>query len=697
MESNEMYIQPFSKGNSKEKNLLGGKGANLAEMTNLGLPVPCGITITTEAWAEWNNLNSADQDNFCTTLAEQSIEIFYSEFGYDENTLPLLSVRSGARVSMPGMMDTILNVGILVASTLSTLNINTRTRLDCTRRFQQMFGETALGIPSEQFSKVLDEIKGYKFGMNGAPKSDAEMSVKHLEKLSSRYSLILSKQDTSWADSVEDTLAKCISAVFESWNSDRAVAYRAKYGYPDSWGTAVNIQQMVFGNMDDESCSGVLFTRNPSTGKDELTGEFLVNAQGEDVVAGIRTPLPLSDMEQWNPELFEELAGVWGIAKKLESHYNDMQDIEFTVESGQLYMLQTRNGKRSAEAAFKVAYDRYTEGYLTQEEALSRVTATQYIALKTDKVTDAAPAPDFTGLPASNGVVTGAAVFSSDDAIEYVGDCILVTEETNPDDFAGMDASVGILTRTGGVTSHAAVVARGMDKTCVVGCTDLNMSELEKGDLVTLCGLTGRVWVNKEVPVKPGQLTDEASDLLALAYGQIQQDCVEVKCFTDIPASGQMYLDVTKTHDADFKLYMEVARERHLIVNLDLAPEAGLIEADYLNLLGLGVPSGVKASVLNQTTPNANWSVRMPKGVSGSGMRAKGWKVLETIDNWDSLLSSSIEGALDPQWVTELAGMAVPVSKLTGIMIELGKSFTELKKADAPIERQLFEVLGKSV
>lgn len=692
-----MYIQPFSKGNSKEKNLLGGKGANLAEMTNLGLPVPCGITITTEAWAEWNNLNSADQDNFCTTLAEQSIEIFYSEFGYDENTLPLLSVRSGARVSMPGMMDTILNVGILVASTLSTLNINTRTRLDCTRRFQQMFGETALGIPSEQFSKVLDEIKGYKFGMNGAPKSDAEMSVKHLEKLSSRYSLILSKQDTSWADSVEDTLAKCISAVFESWNSDRAVAYRAKYGYPDSWGTAVNIQQMVFGNMDDESCSGVLFTRNPSTGKDELTGEFLVNAQGEDVVAGIRTPLPLSDMEQWNPELFEELAGVWGIAKKLESHYNDMQDIEFTVESGQLYMLQTRNGKRSAEAAFKVAYDRYTEGYLTQEEALSRVTATQYIALKTDKVTDAAPAPDFTGLPASNGVVTGAAVFSSDDAIEYVGDCILVTEETNPDDFAGMDASVGILTRTGGVTSHAAVVARGMDKTCVVGCTDLNMSELEKGDLVTLCGLTGRVWVNKEVPVKPGQLTDEASDLLALAYGQIQQDCVEVKCFTDIPASGQMYLDVTKTHDADFKLYMEVARERHLIVNLDLAPEAGLIEADYLNLLGLGVPSGVKASVLNQTTPNANWSVRMPKGVSGSGMRAKGWKVLETIDNWDSLLSSSIEGALDPQWVTELAGMAVPVSKLTGIMIELGKSFTELKKADAPIERQLFEVLGKSV
>ena len=464
------------------KENLGGKGYGLVCMSQAGIPVPAGFILPTSISVDENH----DFGKTSEAVMDQLVSL-EKQFGY----MPLLSVRSGARVSMPGMMDTVLNVG-LTDKTIKIWEkrIGKRAAWDSYRRLYQMYGDVVLGVSKEMIKACRPKSK----------KADSALTVKQLQKWVANLSFIVELPQIA-----EQQLGCCVMAVIESWNTPRAKAYRKLHSYPETWGTAVNIQAMVFGNMNDKSCSGVLFTRNPSTGAREFVGEYLVNAQGEDVVAGIRTPLSLDEMATWSPELHEELLLT---ATTLEETNQDMQDIEFTVQDGKLYILQTRNGKRSAKAAFNIAYDLFTEGVVTKAEALTRVTLDQYYqATKPSIVEDGLAEADMTGLPASTGIVTGLAVFSSEAAMACTEPCILITKETTPDDLEGMIASVGILTATGGVTSHAAVVARSLDKVCITGCDSLNLSDLtyinSKGfevclqdTMISMDGESGRVWVN---------------------------------------------------------------------------------------------------------------------------------------------------------------------------------------------------------
>lgn len=490
-----------NEGGAEDKNLLGGKGANLAEMAKLGLPVPPGFTITTEMCAKYYspNLNKAEFVSELRSVILPALKELEAHFGY----MPLISVRSGAPVSMPGMMDTILNVG-LTSKNLSEWadRIGERAAYDSYRRLIQMFSNVVWGLPMEQFEDALEEVKAAL-----DVDSDADLTPAALQALIKKYVSIVEAASCPWPDTIEDQVIVAVLAVFKSWGNDRAITYRQLNGIPDSMGTAVNVQAMVFGNMNEESCSGVLFTRDPATGEPGMMGEFLPNAQGEDVVAGIRTPLELGKMGSWNEAAYSKL---YSLAMQMEAHYRDMQDMEFTVQNGELFILQTRNGKRSAKAAIRIAMDLLEEGKIDKATALSRVSYKQFLLAQKpviDPKFDKAPAGE--GIAAGGGVVTGQAVFSSEAAELAGGNVILVAKETTPDDIGGMNASVGILTSTGGATSHAAVVARGMDKTCVVGCTDLKINgtsadlngvSFEENDTISIDGSTGRVWVGK-VPV----------------------------------------------------------------------------------------------------------------------------------------------------------------------------------------------------
>lgn len=524
----EKLVLSFAQGDGTQRELLGGKGANLAEMTRLGLPVPAGFTVTTGACKGYYD----NGKQFSPQLLEQvrlGIKDLEKQTGkeFGGSAKPLLvSVRSGAPVSMPGMMDTILNLGLNdeTVEVLARETSNRRFALDCYRRFIQMFGDVVMGVAHHDFEAVLSRARD-----EAGVKTDADLSAEQLAQTIAIYKALIHKQvRRDFPQEPMEQLKLAIEAVFASWNNHRAVVYRRINKIPAHYGTAVNVQEMVFGNTGNDSATGVLFTRNPSTGEDHLYGEFLVNAQGEDVVAGIRTPSPLVELQSILPQAWAELVAV---CERLEKHYKDMQDIEFTIERGKLFMLQTRTGKRTARAAVKIAVDMVGEGLLNKGEALKRINANSLDTLLHRQVApDAKLQVVATGLPASPGAASGIVVFDSDEA-ERLGQkgekVILVRPETTPDDIHGIVEAQGILTSRGGMTSHAAVVARGMGKPCVCGCEALRVDLAEgtatvgdlvirQGDHLSIDGGTGRV-IMGEVPLVDPQLSEDFNLVLGWA------------------------------------------------------------------------------------------------------------------------------------------------------------------------------------
>ena len=498
----------FEEGNADMRNLLGGKGANLAEMTNLGLPIPQGFTVTTEACTDYYNngraISEDIQQQIFTALADLEKKQG-KRFGDTENPL-LVSVRSGARASMPGMMDTILNLGLndVAVEGFAKKTGNPRFAYDSYRRFIQMFSDVVMEVPKSLFERVLDEIKAAK-----QVKFDMELTAEDLQEVIARFKAIYKdKMGEDFPQDPKVQLMEAVKAVFRSWDNERAIVYRRMNDIPGDWGTAVNVQAMVFGNMGETSGTGVAFTRNPSTGAKGIYGEYLINAQGEDVVAGIRTPQPITKLEQDLPECYKQFME---IAMKLEAHYRDMQDMEFTIENGKLFFLQTRNGKRTAQAALQIACDLVDEGMITPQEAVTRIEAKSLDQLLHPTFDpEALKAGEVIGqaLPASPGAAAGKVYFTAEDAKqahEQGERVVLVRLETSPEDIEGMHASEGILTVRGGMTSHAAVVARGMGTCCVSGCGDIAINEDDKvfelgghtfheGDYISLDGSTGKIY-----------------------------------------------------------------------------------------------------------------------------------------------------------------------------------------------------------
>ena len=502
------YCYLFTEGNANMRELLGGKGANLAEMTNIGLPVPQGFTISTEACTQYyedgRQINDGIMAEIMTYIAKME-EITGKKFGDKENPL-LVSVRSGARASMPGMMDTILNLGLNedVVEVIANKSGNPRWAWDCYRRFIQMYSDVVMEVGKKYFEELIDRMKAEK-----GVKFDVELNADDLKTLANQFKAeYKSKIGTDFPSDPKEQLIGAIKAVFRSWDNPRANVYRRDNDIPYSWGTAVNVQMMAFGNMGDDCGTGVAFTRDPATGEKKLMGEFLPNAQGEDVVAGVRTPLPIAKMAELFPEAFQQFENV---CKTLENHYRDMQDMEFTVEHGKLYMLQTRNGKRTAQAALQIACDLVDEGMRTEKEAVLMIDPRNLDTLLHPQFDAAAlkkANPIGKGLGASPGAACGQIVFSAEDAEKWKKTgkkVVLVRLETSPEDITGMKASQGILTVRGGMTSHAAVVARGMGTCCVSGCGDIVMDEANKkftlagktfheGDYISIDGSTGNIY-----------------------------------------------------------------------------------------------------------------------------------------------------------------------------------------------------------
>ena len=524
------YVYSFNEGSKDMRSLLGGKGANLAEMTKIGMPVPQGFTVTTESCNKYYEDGGVIDEEVVNQIYEKLSELEQKsgkKFGDKEDPL-LVSVRSGAVFSMPGMMDTILNLGLNdeTVQALAKLTENERFAYDSYRRFIQMFGDVVMEIPKAKFDKIFDgqkEKSGAQF--------DVDLTAEDLKEVIAGYKeLVKEEKEEDFPQDPQVQLMEAVKAVFRSWNNDRAILYRNLNGIDHSLGTAVNVQSMVFGNMGKTSGTGVAFSRNPANGENKLYGEFLVNAQGEDVVAGIRTPQPISEMAEAFPEVYAEFAG---IAKSLEEHYKDMQDMEFTVERGKLYMLQTRNGKRTALSAVKVAVDMVKEGLIDRETAVMRVEPEQIDQLLHpcfDAATIAEKEVIAEGLPASPGAASGRIYFTAAEAADAAANgekAILVRQETSPEDLAGMVAAEGILTQRGGMTSHAAVVARGMGKCCVAGCSQISVDEDEKkvtidgkvygeGDYISLDGTSGKVYSGEIEAVDP-EFSEEFKTLMSWA------------------------------------------------------------------------------------------------------------------------------------------------------------------------------------
>ena len=524
------YVYAFTEGNATMRNLLGGKGANLAEMTNIGLPVPQGFTITTEACTQYYEDGREINEEIQTQINEYILkmeEITGKKFGDKENPL-LVSVRSGARASMPGMMDTILNLGLNeeVVLVLAEKSNNPRWAWDCYRRFIQMYSDVVMEVGKKYFEELIDKMKESR-----GVKQDVELTAEDLKELANQFKAeYKAKIGTDFPDDPKEQLMGAIKAVFRSWDNPRANVYRRDNDIPYSWGTAVNVQSMAFGNMGDDCGTGVAFTRDPATGEKGLFGEFLTNAQGEDVVAGVRTPMKISEMEQKFPEAFKQFKEV---CSTLEKHYRDMQDMEFTVEHGKLYMLQTRNGKRTAKAALKIACDLVDEGMRTEEEAVEMIDPRNLDTLlhpqfDTEAIKSAKPIGK--GLGASPGAACGKVVFTAEDAVEWKerGEkVVLVRLETSPEDITGMKAAQGILTVRGGMTSHAAVVARGMGTCCVSGCGEIAMDEENKkftlsgktyheGDSISIDGTTGAIY-DGIIPTVDATISGEFGRVMAWA------------------------------------------------------------------------------------------------------------------------------------------------------------------------------------
>ena len=543
------WVYLFKEGNADMRNLLGGKGANLAEMTNIGLPVPQGFTITTEACTQYyedgREINEEIQGQI-NEYIEKMEEITGKKFGDLENPL-LVSVRSGARASMPGMMDTILNLGLNedVVNVMAEKSNNPRWAWDCYRRFIQMYSDVVMEVGKKYFEQLIDEMKDKK-----GVKQDIELDADDLKELARQFKAeYKSKIGTDFPDDPKEQLMGAIKAVFRSWDNPRANVYRRDNDIPYSWGTAVNVQSMAFGNMGDDCGTGVAFTRDPATGEKGLFGEFLTNAQGEDVVAGVRTPMHITEMEEKFPEAFKEFKEV---CKTLEDHYRDMQDMEFTVEHGKLYMLQTRNGKRTAKAALKIACDLVDEGMRTEEEAVAMIDPRNLDTLlhpQFDAAALKATEPLGKGLGASPGAACGKVVFTADDAVVWAekGEkVVLVRLETSPEDITGMKAAQGILTVRGGMTSHAAVVARGMGTCCVSGCGDIIMDEDNKeftlngqtfheGDYISIDGSTGNIYAG-QIPTVDATIAGEFGRVMEWAD---KYRTLKVRTNADTPADAK--------------------------------------------------------------------------------------------------------------------------------------------------------------
>ena len=524
------YVYLFSEGNKDMRNLLGGKGANLAEMTHIGLPVPQGFTITTEACTQYYEDGRQINPEIMAEINEYIVkmeEVTGKKFGDKKNPL-LVSVRSGARASMPGMMDTILNLGINedVVDYMATSSNNPRWAWDCYRRFIQMYSDVVMEVGKKYFEELIDKMKEEK-GVT----QDIELTADDLKELANQFKAeYKAKIGQDFPSDPKEQLMGAIKAVFRSWDNPRANVYRRDNDIPYSWGTAVNVQMMAFGNMGDDCGTGVAFTRDPATGEKKLMGEFLTNAQGEDVVAGVRTPMPIAQMEEKFPEAFAQFTQV---CKTLENHYRDMQDMEFTVEHGKLFMLQTRNGKRTAQAALKIACDLVDEGMRTEQEAVLMIDPRNLDTLlhpQFDAKALKAATPMGKGLGASPGAACGKIVFTADDAVawhEKGEKVVLVRLETSPEDITGMKAAQGILTVRGGMTSHAAVVARGMGTCCVSGCGDIKMDEENKkftlagktfteGDCISIDGTTGNIY-DGIIPTVDATIAGEFGRIMAWA------------------------------------------------------------------------------------------------------------------------------------------------------------------------------------
>ena len=543
------YCYLFSEGNATMRELLGGKGANLAEMTNIGLPVPQGFTISTEACTKYYDDGRKINDEIMAEINEYIVKmegITGKKFGDKENPL-LVSVRSGARASMPGMMDTILNLGLNedVVAVMAEKSNNERWAWDCYRRFIQMYSDVVMEVGKKYFEELIDKMKAEK-GVT----QDVELDANDLKELAGQFKAeYKAKIGEDFPSDPKEQLMGAIKAVFRSWDNPRANVYRRDNDIPYSWGTAVNVQSMAFGNMGDDCGTGVAFTRDPATGAKGLFGEFLTNAQGEDVVAGVRTPMHIQEMEQKFPEAFKEFTEV---CKTLEDHYRDMQDMEFTVEHGKLYMLQTRNGKRTAQAALKIACDLVDEGMRTEEEAVAMIDPRNLDTLlhpQFDAKALKAATPIGKGLGASPGAACGKIVFTAEDAVEWADKgekVVLVRLETSPEDITGMKAAQGILTVRGGMTSHAAVVARGMGECCVSGCSAINMDEANKkfelggktfveGDVISIDGTTGNIY-DGAIATVDAQIAGEFGRIMAWAD---KYRVLKVRTNADTPADAK--------------------------------------------------------------------------------------------------------------------------------------------------------------
>lgn len=543
------WVYLFTEGNANMRELLGGKGANLAEMTGLGLPVPQGFTITTEACTQYyedgREINAEIQGQI-NEYIEKMEEITGKKFGDKENPL-LVSVRSGARASMPGMMDTILNLGLNedVVEVIAKKSNNPRWAWDCYRRFIQMYSDVVMEVGKKYFEELIDKMKAER-GVT----YDVELTADDLKKLAGQFKAeYKEKIGQDFPDDPKEQLMGAVKAVFRSWDNPRANVYRRDNDIPYSWGTAVNVQSMAFGNMGDDCGTGVAFTRDPATGEKKLMGEFLINAQGEDVVAGVRTPMPIAKMAEEFPEAFEQFQNV---CQTLENHYRDMQDMEFTVENKKLYMLQTRNGKRTAQAALKIACDLVDEGMRTEEEAVAMIDPRNLDTLlhpQFDAAALKAATPIGKGLGASPGAACGKIVFTAEDAENWNAKgekVVLVRLETSPEDITGMKASQGILTVRGGMTSHAAVVARGMGTCCVSGCGDIAMDEANKkftlagkefheGDYISIDGSTGNIY-DGVIPTVDATIAGEFGRIMAWAD---KYRTLKVRTNADTPADAK--------------------------------------------------------------------------------------------------------------------------------------------------------------
>ena len=543
------WVYLFTEGNANMRELLGGKGANLAEMTGLGLPVPQGFTITTEACTQYyedgREINAEIQGQINEYIVKME-EITGKKFGDKENPL-LVSVRSGARASMPGMMDTILNLGLNedVVEVIAKKSNNPRWAWDCYRRFIQMYSDVVMEVGKKYFEELIDKMKAER-GVT----YDVELTADDLKELAGQFKAeYKEKIGQDFPDDPKEQLMGAVKAVFRSWDNPRANVYRRDNDIPYSWGTAVNVQSMAFGNMGDDCGTGVAFTRDPATGEKKLMGEFLINAQGEDVVAGVRTPMPIAKMAEEFPEAFEQFQNV---CQTLENHYRDMQDMEFTVENKKLYMLQTRNGKRTAQAALKIACDLVDEGMRTEEEAVAMIDPRNLDTLlhpQFDAAALKAATPIGKGLGASPGAACGKIVFTAEDAENWNANgekVVLVRLETSPEDITGMKASQGILTVRGGMTAHAAVVARGMGTCCVSGCGDIAMDEANKkftpagkevheGDYISIDGSTGNIY-DGVIPTVDATIAGEFGRIMAWAD---KYRTLKVRTNADTPADAK--------------------------------------------------------------------------------------------------------------------------------------------------------------